>query len=287
MWKATEIWRFWRYPCQVTSRLFVWPLVGLASCVLSAGSGGGTEDSGAADSMADARSTDASPTCRGVDADVVAYLALEGPGVDGVWPDQLGRHNANALPTQAPVTPGPSGCGNAFDASGGRYLVIENNASFDLAQGSIEIYARVPLPGDEDIGIVSRDREGNGLGHLDVVFNPTNQVVVRLQDEPDLVQEFRCSTPQIEGDWIEISINFGVPDLELFINGVAAVEAGALYVGVAQTCGGQTALGLGSHDDPWVLGASLRNSLTPGEPVTIPLGTAVDEFRLSNARRSF
>ncbi len=262
----------------------------LAGCVLSAGSGGNSSDASEPPSdaaVADTQTTDAAAAgCRDLDAEVLVYLTLEGPAVDGLWPDQRGVHNANALPTAAAVTAGPPGCGNAFDASGGRYLRIEDNPAFDLSVGSLEIYARVPMPGAEH-AIVSRDFNGDIEGHFDVVFNPAGQVVVRSQGLGADVEAFRCSLPQTPGQWVEISLNFGPPDLEMFVDGVRAEELAAIYLNGQRVCGGPSSVGLGAASLPWIIGASLRTSPTLDGPVSVQLGTAIDEFRLSGARRSY
>lgn len=240
-------------------------------------------DSAAVDAIADTG-------CSGVDGDVVMYLTMNTPMVT-IWPDLVGDHDGRTAPGTAGGLDGPSpDCGRAYSAASNNVrLVIADSPDFDLASGSLDVYAMVPAPDTGEHGIVSRDASGTALpGHFEIGFSPENQVVVRIQTDAD-TEAFRCSVAQAEGTWIHIGVNFGAPDLELFVDGVAAAGTTTTYSNAARTCGGAAFTdGIAGNDNPWVVGFSALGSEEGSDlPVSRPLGTAVDELRLSSVRRVY
>lgn len=231
-------------------------------------------------------SIDATPDvgCSGVDSDVIFYLTMNRP--DGlVWPDLTGEHDAMTAGGVGGTTVGPRPeCGTAYDTSGGQRLVIPDSSEFDLGEGSIDFYVRVPPPGTTR-GVIGRDALDQNLpGHLGVHFQADNSLTVRLQTTTD--QVFRCSPVLAEGDWIFVGINLGPPDLEMYVDGVLADEATADAGAI--TCGGAMTTGIAGNDNPFVVGFSVGTSGEGSDvPVTLPLDGAVDEIRLSRVRRSY
>ena len=225
--------------------------------------------------------------CSGLDGDVVMYLTMNTPNVT-IWPDLTGDHDGRTEPGTTGVIEAPAEeCGRAFNATTGMRLVIADSPDFDLEVGSLDVYALVPAAGNER-GIVSRDAAGEAMpGHFELGFTATNQVIVRIQDGAG-GEAYRCSAAQTAGAWIHIGVNFGLPDLELFVDGVAAAETAATYVGAERVCGAELTAGIDGNDNPWLVGfSSLESDEGSHTPVSRPLLTGVDELRLSRVRRSY
>lgn len=226
--------------------------------------------------------------CSGVDNDVVMYLTMNKANVT-IWPDVVGDHDARTAPgTTGSLEPPIPDCGRAYEARTNVTMTVTDSPDFDLTEGSLDFWALVPPPGVER-GIVSRDASGQALpGHLDVRFDDLDRVVVRMQDDT-AVSTYRCSTAQAEGTWVFIGINFGPPDLELFVDGTLAQEATANHNLVAQTCNAEVfTLGIAGNDNPWALSHSIINSAEgAATPAENALATGIDEFRLSRVRRSY
>lgn len=266
----------------------------LAGCKLKSdalppdASGGSSDAPVAEDASVDAPPDGTSDVgCSGVDADVVMYLTMNTPNVT-IWPDLVGDHDGRSFTgTTGTLDPPLPGCGRAYEARNNIRLVIADSPDFDLAAGSVDLYALVPTAGVER-GILSRDAVGQALpGHFEIRFSDTNQVVVRLQDAA--TTHYRCSAAQVAGEWVHIGVNWGAPDLELHVDGVLAAETTGTFNGTARTCSAAIFTGgIDGNDNPWVVTQSSFDSAEGSDtPVSNPLGTGVDELRLSRVRRTY
>jgi hypothetical protein len=97
--------------------------------------------------------------------------------------------------------------------------------------------------------------------------------------------------------WVHVGYNFGLPSMELFIDGVLQETVGQPIVPGAgiPTCDGMSNNG----DDgpfaggletplPWYIGAAALNSNKMNQtPTSYMSGGALDEFRISSVRRDF
>lgn len=71
-------------------------------------------------------------------------------------------------------------------------------------------------PGGIGRGLLSRDNDGQALGHLTVSLRPDNRVGARLQ--ADGIEAMQCSTfPVQEGEGVNVTVNCGA--LELYLAG--------------------------------------------------------------------
>lgn len=226
--------------------------------------------------------------CSGVDSDVVMYLTMNKANVT-IWPDLVGDHDGRTAPgTTGSLDPPTPDCGRAFDARTNVRFTVDDSPDFDLAEGSFDIWALVPTAGLER-GIVSRDASAQDLpGHIDLRFDDTNRVVVRMQDDTT-ISTFRCSAVQAAGTWVHIGVNFGPPDLELYVDGVLATEAAGNFNAQERVCSNEIfTLGIDGNDNPWVIShSSFGSTEGAADSFTEPLDTGVDEFRLSRVRRSY
>jgi hypothetical protein len=186
---------------------------------------------------------------------------------------------------------GPPGCGQALSIVGAMFAVAPLSTAWQLEEGSIDFWVRLPSPPTDasGLGIISRDASGQEFpGHLTASYLSDGRVVTRLQSSTTEV--IRCSEPLDPDTWYFVGINFGPPDLELFIDGVRAENRGVWNTGgTVYTCGEPLEIGLDGNNNPWVIGASAVGSNEGGYTDTKDFfsGGAIDELRLSMTRRPY
>ena len=222
---------------------------------------------------------------------------------DGAMFDSTEAHSGRFVGGTPPSVPGPPGCGNAFEVSEPKYGLVDDSPAFDLEEGSVEVWLRAPSQfRRRRLGVVSRDAQDQDFpGHFSLYVASVAEdegddaefvqghVVVRLQTE-DITIAHCSEEPLSPGGWAHIGVNFGPGGLELYVDGDRQRREGFVDLDVFDVpCGGRIRTGIDGNDNPWVLGArSERSDEGQAEPVEHWLeGAAIDEFRISRARRDF
>ncbi len=182
-------------------------------------------------------------------------------------------------------------CGTGLKFGNGARVVIADSIDWELSEGSIDFWAFFPaLPPLFSEGVVSRDAIRLGLpGHISFGRSNDGRVAVRIQDGDDAVV---CSNAAVATEqWVHIGVNFGPPDLEMYVDGVAQSGVGTLPVTQFNsiTCNTPMPRGLTGNANPWVIGtASMHSDEGSADPATLPFDSGgVDEFRISIQRRDF
>jgi hypothetical protein len=155
---------------------------------------------------------------------------------------------------------------------------VPDAPAFQLPQGSLDFWVRVDEAGSGLRGILSRDSTGLDDGHLAVLLTSSNELRVRLQLESR--QAFRCMPIPGVGVWFHVGINFGPPDLEVFVDGRDVRLAGG-------PCANSMETGIAGNTNRWVFGADNTQTGAGGEQVDDHFEGALDEIRLSRVRRDF
>ncbi len=185
---------------------------------------------------------------------------------------------------------GPDGCGRAisFEAAG-VFAVVPNLPAWDLAEGSVDFWFRVPDVVDKAYGVLGRDHVGTDLpGHLSVWLTADRTVTVRLQGATQLAT--LCSEQALAlGRWAHVGFNFGATGSELWVDHQRAARTGDPRIEtVVPECGGTTPDGIAGNEQPWVLGFDTSRS---GDRLDGLLqhfdGGALDALQISAVRRDF
>lgn len=186
------------------------------------------------------------------------------------------------------------GCAMAWRGNGSVSLVAPNVAAWKQATGSLDFILRVPDMAAETAMQVpfSRDAQGSADGHIVVAVTPTQRLVVRFQST--VAEVYRCSPVLAAGDWVHIGINWGAPDLEVFVDGSEADFVGNVPFSsdgdIVSCTDGALSLGFNGNDEPWVFGANQWTSTAgTADSITQPLksAAAIDHVRISSVRRDF
>lgn len=214
-----------------------------------------------------------------------------------VLTDIGGMANSEWFPLTADATlgstEGPSTCGDAigFDGDG---AVITRADTLQLEQGAIDFWVRFSGPPNGAQGILSRDATGQDEpGHISVFRSCDDHIIVRIQD--NLLSTYRCSNePVPELTWTHVGINFGAPDLELFVDGEKQerlAESNLWGEGCIDgpiSCRGEVAVGIDGNAEPLVIGASSYQAEPgSGTPLALPFVGAMDSVHIRAARQDF
>lgn len=185
--------------------------------------------------------------------------------------------------------PGPDGCGNALAlGDAGLFAQIPNLPDWDLDEGSIDFWLRVPEVAGA-YGVLGRDQLGTELpGHFSVWLTPDNTVTLRLQGAT--AHGTHCTDAALApGQWAHVAFNFGDAGSELWVEGVLGTRIGDPRIEtIVPECGSSTTDGIAGNEQPWVLGFDTSRS---GDALDGLLhhfsGGAIDALQISAVRRDF
>jgi hypothetical protein len=243
----------------------------------------------------------------GAEAGPCATLAAD-PGLAVAWfdfedamgqtqvTDRVAQRPASVVGTPAMDVAGPAGCGRALGfGNGERYLRLDDDAVWNLPQGSIDAWFWVPAVIDDVMGIISRDEYGDHVGHFSVFLLEDATVMARLQQSdalaPAPLVTLGCSAePLPTASWAHFGFNFGPDGAALYINGKLAMRSGTPGLQVGMVVCGATAPDPHIPDLalPWVIGASIYASMDPPNVRQFPfLNGAIDNLRISAVERAF
>ena len=229
------------------------------------------------------------------EGDISAY-AFDGDLPTGPITDIAGPRNGLVRGSVSP-TPGPNGCGEAiaFPADLNSYVEIPDASAWDLSTGSVDLWIRPDAIPNSGAGIVGRDANDQvQSGHFTLFLLSDGFLMVRLQNDVFGEQVTLCSERAVSlGSWTRVTINWGPPRAELWIDGTRSTFSGQVTNDLSNTsttiqCGGDWPIGIGGNDNPWIIGVSPhRSDEGIGTPTAKPFRGAVDHVRISNTRRSF
>ncbi len=185
---------------------------------------------------------------------------------------------------------GPDGCGRALSfAAAGVFAQVPNLPAWDLSEGSVDFWFRVPDLVDKAYGVLGRDRIGTDLpGHVSVWLTRDRTVTVRLQGATQLAT--MCSEqPLALGQWVHVGFNFGAAGSELWVDRKLATRTGDPRIDtVVPACGGTTPDGIAGNEQPWVLGFDTSRSGAVLDGLVQHFdGGALDALQISAVRRDF
>ena len=193
--------------------------------------------------------------------------------------DSTGDHHASIVGTKTRRVNGPLGLGLALrfsDTNFSTYVEIPDSEAWELAAGSISFWLKTDTCSDDSQGIVSRDaRHQQSPGHLTVRLSADCEWSVSSEGDGEQVQ-VQSIKPLVPDKWSHITVNFGPPDLELYLDDRLTGRESVHW-------------GIEGNDNPWVIGADLQGSdegsATP--PGDFLRGAAVDLLRISSKRAVF
>jgi hypothetical protein len=226
---------------------------------------------------------------------VALYTFDEDDGAAQVT-DSVGAHDGTVLLGSTVTTNGPEGCGPAFAfGEEARYFVIEDSPDWDLEVGSVDLWIWLPAESSENVGVLSRDlNEREQPGHLSMFVDAEGRAVVRVQpadaeDSDNSNDAVLCSeTPLPRETWVHLGLNFGPPEVELYVSGELNDWAGTHAITDEWACGQHQPWSITGNDLPWVIGRSTFRSEAPLETLEFPaVGCAIDQLRISSERRDF
>ena len=207
--------------------------------------------------------------------------------------DSAGNHTGNYAGSTPPqYLAAPPNCGTGLALSSQYYVYIGDSPDWDLDRGSLDFwFYPSSIPDFDPYGILSRDANGSvSRGHITIyqAGNTSGRIVVRMQDGSDL---FVCSdAPVTLGSWMHIGLNFGPPQVELYINGTRQSYTGLVPLyGSWETCSIEGAHGIAGNSNFWVIGASADLS-TEGDTNNVrgyAAGAGINALRISDQRRDF
>jgi hypothetical protein len=214
--------------------------------VPSNGDAAGTDGPGGTDGASGAR-------CTEIDASTVALyrFAAADPALDAT-----GNHSGTVRGTLQAVA-GP--CGDAARFSSDAYILVPDSPAFDLATGSIELYARTSQVVDTTIrGFFGRDASGTALpGHIQVGLAEGGTIVARIQSS-DMTFN-RCAPAPAPDTWFHVGISFGGvagQGFRLWVDGVEGTLSSTTYGGSVANCTVAHGGGIAGNDNALVLGAN-------------------------------
>lgn len=220
------------------------------------------------------------------DGDTVALYRFEGD-----LTDETGMFDGSVSGT-ATFSPTFAACGGAlgFDANPNPqgWGVVDDDAAFDLATGSIDFWLQhAALPAQRAYGVLSRDSSLDLPGHLTIYVACDGTIVAKLGTV------YRCSNQAVApGVPAYVAVSFGPPSFELFVDGVASTRTDSVGLigigcGTPVPCGGASTSGIDGTDNPWIIGASADASTEGmGNNLALPFREGrIDSLRISSIRR--
>ncbi len=224
------------------------------------------------------------------DAAALARYDFEDPDGAITLVDAHGLQDARLEGGTFTSVPGPDGCGRAISfATAGVFASIPNLPAWDLNEGSVDFWFRVPDVVDSAYGVLGRDRIGTDLpGHLSIWLTPDRSVTARLQGATQLATI--CSEETLPlGQWVHLGFNFGAAGSELWVDRKLATRTGDPRIEtIVPECGGITPDGIAGNQQPWVLGFDTSRSGDVLEGLLQHFdGGALDALQISAVRRDF
>lgn len=234
--------------------------------------------------------------CDAIPDGMLAAYSFDGPPADVT--DRVGGHDGRILGAAGALrsVSSSSECGAAIsfgvdDTGAAAWVELPDSPDWDLRRGSVDLWVRPPASGGF-AAILTRDADGTArAGHLALFIEPDGTLWLRLQTTT--ATAFRCAEgPIAPGEWGHVGINFGPPDLELWLDGALQDRATPLTSasGTDVRCGElRSNAGIDGNDNPWILGGgSQRGPEGAGMPVTdLFTGGAIDELRIAPFPRAF
>ena len=193
--------------------------------------------------------------------------------------DSTGAHHATIVGTKTRRVNGPLGLGLALrftDTNFSTFVEIPDSEAWELEEGQVSFWLMTDTCSGDDQGILSRDaRHQQSTGHLTVRLSADCEWSVSSEGDGDRV-EVQSIEPLVPDRWAHITINFGPPNLELYLNDKLTGKESVRW-------------GIAGNDNPWVIGADLQGSdegsaYPPGDFLR---GAAVDLLRISSERAAF
>lgn len=209
--------------------------------------------------------------------------------------DVVGNHNGSVQLGLVATVAGPGACARAFSfGPENRYIVIDDSPDWDLEAGSVDLWFRLPAELVDNIGVFSRDLDQRQApGHVSLFVDIEGRAVLRVQpqdaDFDNTNDAVSCSAAALPRErWVHFGINFGLPAVELYVDGALAVGEGTHAVADGWACAQPGDYGIAGNDLPWVVGRSTFRSGDVLETLEFPAsGCAIDHLRISSERRDF
>lgn len=236
----------------------------------------------------------------GIPTSTVALYTFDGSwGRDRVE-DETGDHDGTSVGNPAKIA-SLTNCGSAMSFPTGAYATLPPSNAWALSVGSVSLWARFGSAATNVTqGVLSRDASNNATGsqqgHFTIFRDGKlgGRIIVRLQDAAKNWYVF-CSNQVVPEDtWTEIGVNFGAPQVELYVDGQRADNSDVVTLTLSSTyqdipCNPSYAGGIDGNNEPWLLGASATSSDENSVlPTNMPMtGGAIDHLRISSARGDF
>ncbi len=240
----------------------------------------------------DGASIDGAPACPAADSATLALYRFDDDVGGTIANDDTTQHDGTITGTPAFPT-GPCGVAIEFPAASAAEVIIPDHTDWDLSIGSFDLWLRMPPLIPDSGGVVGRDASGIVKpGHIAFHVTDENRVYIRIQNA--IGSTVRCSDRTFApGTWIHVGVNWGAPDLELWIDGATHNFIGQIPFNTTTTvvdCLGATNnLGIDGNDNPWVFGmsAGLSDEDSANNTTKPLVDGAIDHLRISSARRDF
>jgi hypothetical protein len=239
------------------------------------------------DAASDGSADQAIDECGTGDQDTVALYTFDG----ALGTEASGKHSGS---TRGNVGAGTSRCGAMAARFDQGYVLVPDHADFDLATGSIEMFARLSTTAVADNQtLIARDASGTTFdGHFLILVTPGAELIARLQVGG--TNNFRCAAAFPTAQWVHIGVSFGglaSEGLRMWVDGVEAVMPAATLDGSPIDCTGSPTTGIAGNDNALVIGASNARNLVEGDldPAITQhlLGGELDQVHIRAAWRDF
>ncbi len=224
------------------------------------------------------------PDCTVPDPDTVASYTFEG----ALGADSSGNHPGSI---RGNVTTSAGRCGSAAARFETGYILVPDDDAFDLATGSIELYARLSTTTTVDNQtLIARDASGTASdGHFLILVGA---LVTRLQVGG--VTHCRAVSAFPVAQWAHVGVSFGGAagqGLRMWLDGVEATGPMATLDGSPVDCTGQPTQGIAGNDNALLIGASNARNPVDADPEPSPtqhiLDGEIDQVHVRAAWRDF